>query len=486
MRSDFTWSKPEPIGQPAVKPFPVDVPPPVIADMIQADSEFAQVPADAPGVASLCMLSVSLQQKFEVENRAGFREPLNLYTAYAAQSGERKSGSYRPIIAPGYEWERLDNERRAPDIRRFRDETELIESEIVSIRKSKLSRPEKSQKIEELKAEQDSLKSAKQLQLFADDVTQEAFATLIFENDERGAIFSSEGGVLGNAGRYSDVPYYDGLLKYYSGDPVRINRRGRVEIMNHPLATIFCCLQPLLLEEWMKNEAYRGRGVLARFLFVFPESKLGTRRYESAPIPPEVSRAYRNLIFDLLNIPLPDKPHIIVLSDEAHEAHKHFFDVVEGEMTGKLEHIADFAARLPGNVLRIAGLLHVASDYQSACVNPISGDTMKNAVKLGWYFLSHALKTFAYTGVDEQANAAQYAVKRLMKAPALTLSKSEIHALCRGRFEKVESLRPVLKNLISLGYLREVPADRPATTGRRPEPRYELNPLYFKEVKHDV
>jgi hypothetical protein len=264
---------------------------------------------------------------------------------------------------------------------------------------------------------------------------------------------------------------------------MRVNRRGREEIMNSPKLTIFCCSQPHVIEGLMKNEAFRGRGLLARFLYSFPESALGTRRYDTALIPPAVKRAYHDLIFDLLDIPCPEEPAIIRLSHEAYEAHKHFFNLIESEITGQVAHIADFAAKLPGAVLRIAGLLHIVQNFRAAHTDPISEKTMLNAVKLGWYFLSHAMKTFAYAGVDELTSAAQYAVKRLMKSSKPILSKSEIHALCRGRFEKVEALMPVLKHLKSLSYLREIPTDRTASTGRQPDARYELNPLYFKEVK---
>ncbi|MGI5849447.1 MAG: YfjI family protein [Christensenellales bacterium] len=479
MRDNFVWTEPQPIGAPAAKAFPAEALGQVGHDMTLAVSEFTQTPPDAAGTAFLGAVAACVQGKYEVEGKPGYCEPVNVYENYVAFPGERKSSVHRCMAAHCYDWERLDNERRAPEIRRYCDENELYESEIISVKKSKSPRSEKSHKIAEIRAEQDLLKAVKPTRIFFDDITPESLATAMYENSERGAIFSAESGFFDNIGRYSEKANFDIFLKAHSVDPMRVNRRGREEIMNSPKLTILCCSQPHVIEGLMKNEAFRGRGLLARFLYSFPESALGQRRYDTAPIPPEVSRAYRDLIFALLDIPLPDMPKVIKLSDEAHKAHKHFFDIIEGEMTSKLAHVSDFSAKLPGAVLRIAGLLHIVSDYQSAQVNPISGDTMRNAVKLGYYFLSHALKTFAYTGIDEKTAAAQYAVKRLIKAPAFILSRSEIHALCRGRFEKVESLMPVLKNLVSLGYLREIPADRTATTGRRPDSRYELNPLYF-------
>jgi len=483
MRTDDTaWNVPQPIGPPSAKPFPAEALGKVGRDMVSAVAEFTQTPPDAAGLAFLCAVASCVQKKFEVEGKAGYREPMNIYGNYVALPGERKSSVHRCMTAPCYDWEHSENELRAPEIRRYYDENELYESEIASIKRGKLSRSDKSQKIADIRAEQDALKVVKPIRIFFDDITPESLATAMHENEERGAIFSAESGLFDNIGRYSEKANFDVFLKAHSGDPLRVNRRGREEIMDNPALTILCCSQPHVIEGLMKNEAFRGRGLLARFLCSFPESALGMRRYDTASIPPDVKWAYRDLIFALLDIPQPDEPNIIGLSGEAYESHKKFFEVIESEMTGALVHIADFAAKLPGAVLRIAGLLHIVQNIKTAHIDTISQDTMSNAVKLGWYFLSHALKTFSYAGVDEQANAAQYAVKRIAAKPRPIMSRSEIHALCRGRFEKVESLIPVLKNLVSLGYLREISAERTASTGRRPNSQYELNPLYFKEV----
>lgn len=190
------------------------------------------------------------------------------------------------------------------------DENELYEAEIASIKKRRLSTSEKARMINEVRTLQDTVKPARPTRLFCDDTTMEALATVMAENGERGAMFSPEGGVLDSFERYTNKPNFDLVLKGHSGDPVRINRRGREETINRPALTIFCCSQPRVIEEIMQNKSYRERGLWARYLYVYPETKLGTRRYETKPISPEVKRAYRKLIFNLLDIPLPEKPDV--------------------------------------------------------------------------------------------------------------------------------------------------------------------------------
>lgn len=483
MRSenDFTWSTPPPIV-PQVKKYPFEALPPVLKDMALAVAEHTQTAPDAAGLDALGMVSASVLKKIEVEAKPGYREPPNLYLCFVALPGERKSAVHGCMTRIGYQWEREENERLAPFIQKYLDANNVYESEITAVNKSKKSSAEKLKEIADIRTRKDALKPVKRKQHFLDDTTPESMITALCDNDECAAIVSTES-VIDYIGRYTDKVNIAPYLKAHDRDPLRVNRRGREELLNAPELAILSCSQPQAIEALTKNEMFRGRGLSARFLFAFPDTKLGTRRYETAPIPPETERAYRELIVDLLNIPRLNGPRVIRLSDAAYQVHKRFCEAIEPELTERLAHITDFASKLTGAVLRIAGLLHIVQHYQSADIGPISGETMSNAVKLGWYFLSHALKTFAYTGVDERTNAAQYVVKRLTKAPGLTLSRAEIHALCRGRFDKVESLLPTLKYLVELGYMREIPTDRTSNAGRRPDSRYELNPLYFKGVE---
>lgn len=482
MRNDFSWTKPPPIGQPSAKAYPLEVLPPVLRDKVLASAEHTQTALDASGIDAIGMVSASVLKKFEVEAKPGYHEPLNLYLCFIALPGERKSAVHNCFTPPLYQWVRKENKRLEPLMQHYLDAKEVFDAEIASIKKSKKTCEERLKAIEEIKTKKEALEPIRSLQYPLDDTTPESLITALYENEGCASIVSTES-IFDYIGRYTDKENIIPYLKSYDGDSMSVIRRGRKEFIDNPQLAILTCAQPQAMESFMSNAMYRGRGLPARFLFAFPDTKLGTRRYETAPIPAETERAYWEFIFDLLNIPRLEKPKTIYLSDAAYQVHKRFCETIEPELTERLAHITDFASKLTGAVLRIAGLLHIAENYKLIHMTPISGETMSNAVKLGYYFLSHALKVFAYTGVDEKAAAAQYVVKRLAKAPALVLSKSEIHALCRGRFDKIDALLPVLKHLVSLGYLREIPTDRTSNTGRRPEPRYELNPLYFKEVK---
>jgi putative DNA primase/helicase len=111
---------------------------------------------------------------------------------------------------------------------------------------------------------------------------------------------------------------------------------------------------------------FRGRGLLARFLYFLPESRLGFRKLETKPVPDKIAQLWLHLVNSLLSIePRLDNqdrvlPYIIKLSNEAGQEWGDFWNIVEVEMRpgGRFEQIPDWAGKLPGAAARIAGLFH--------------------------------------------------------------------------------------------------------------------------------
>jgi hypothetical protein len=81
--------------------------------------------------------------------------------------------------------------------------------------------------------------------IVADDVTPEAAASLLAEHAGRLAIMSAEGGIFDIiAGRYSRLPNMDLWLKGHSGDPVKVERKGREpEYVRRPALTLGLMIQ---------------------------------------------------------------------------------------------------------------------------------------------------------------------------------------------------------------------------------------------------
>ena len=102
------------------------------------------------------------------------------------------------------------------------------------------------------------------------------------------AIISDEGGIFDIlAGRYNNgVPNLDLFLQSHAGAAVRVDRGSRPSVMmDEPALTLILSPQPDVLQGLASKPGFRGRGLLARFLFMLPVSKIGYRSGNTKPVP---------------------------------------------------------------------------------------------------------------------------------------------------------------------------------------------------------
>jgi replicative DNA helicase len=119
-------------------------------------------------------------------------------------------------------------------------------------------------------------------------------ATLLADQKGRLAIISAEGGVFDIiAGRYNgNIPNMDVWLKGHSGDMIRIDRKGRPpEYIRKPALTLGLMIQPEVLKSIAAQRAFRGRGLVARFLYALPVSQVGYRKTGAPPLSETVRTA---------------------------------------------------------------------------------------------------------------------------------------------------------------------------------------------------
>lgn len=475
------WKSPIPFDEIKLPPFPVSALPASLAEWVTAVALNTETAVDMAAACVLAILAACVQGKFLIAQNRNHSEPLNLYILIIAKSGERKSGIVRVMTEPIYQYEAAENSRRQPQIEK--DEAQL------RTWKNMIERYEKSGKAREaaelrLKYKELEHNRIKPLRLLADDVTSEALTTLLANNGGVLTIISTEGGLFDTlAGRYSNEISIDTILKAYSGDRIRVDRKGREsECVEAPTLTMLLSAQGDVLDGLMGNQSFKSRGLTARILYCNPESKLGRRKFETPDIPQELEDTYAELILGLLEIPYPTegKPRLLRLSNEAFLTLKAFFEWLEPQLVGGLEHTEGWAAKFIGSTLRIAGLLHCVEHKASPAKYPVSKQTMDNAIEIGRYFLEHAKYAFSLMGADKILNDAQHILKKLSSQQAKELTKYQIFRLCRGVFSKVDDVTSPLELLVEYGYLKERVYTTP--TGGRPKAAgYMLNPLYFKQ-----
>ena len=478
--------------------FPIDSLPPVLKDYVLAVAESKQVSPDMVAVSCLAVVALSVQGKFEVLPLNGWKEPLGLYVIVIAPPSERKSPVLREVTAPVYEYEDQENRRRAPDVDKFRSQEKMlvtaiskIEDELsknISGRKETFNPSAKeSQRIDEeyLFFQQDRLRELREnavypLRLIADDVTPEKIVDLMSENNGKISVISAEAGIFDIiAGRYSDKPNMDIFLKAYPGDPVKVDRKGGTCVsIEHPSLTMLLMAQPIVLSSIMENEAFKGKGLLARFFYCIPNSLVGKRKYNASSVPEPIETAYKNLIFSLLSIPDTDSPKSISYSPEADISAEHLYYEIEPRLADDLEDIGEWAGKLHGNSMRIAGLLHCCQYLNKSADVPVDEKTIHDARKIGLYFLEHAKAAFSIMGMSEsqEEKGAKYILKRMEKIEGDCITVRDVFRMCHKKegFKTMEEFRPKLDILVDRGYI----FIEPSFTGGRPTEIVHINPEY--------
>ena len=300
--------------------FPVAALPPIVADYVNAVSENSQTASGMAAVIGLGVLATALQGKLRVQGMPGYYEPLNLYTLVIAAPGERKSGVIRDMTGVLYDYEMQYNADHAGEIRTNARKRETLQRQISGLKKKLEAKENREMELElqQLEDELESVPVEQSRRFFADDCSSEALTNLLANNGGTLSVISSEGGIFDIlAGRYSSSANLDTWLKAHCGDPISVDRMSRdAEYIPYPCLTAILTVQPNVLDCIMANTTMVGRGLLARFLYSFPTSRIGSRTFRTPGIPSEVREKYRNLIFRLMALPTGEEPETLVLSEK--------------------------------------------------------------------------------------------------------------------------------------------------------------------------
>ena len=485
--NSHAWEKPVSFTKDySLSPFPVEALPTALQEIALAVAESTQTPVDMSAVKTLAAVATCVQGKFNVQGKTDHIEPLNLYVVSVLPPAERKSAVDGHINKPLGEYEKLQNEKRKHDIARSKAKKEALQKRIDKL-KAKYASGGITAETDLFNA-QDELTNfveLKPLRLQCDDVTPEALSSLLADNGGNISVISSEGGIFEILkGRYSQGVNIDVFLKGHSGDPLRIDRKGREpEYVESPCLTVSLSIQPQVLSG-MGSEEFRGRGLLGRFLYCIPKSRIGERKYETKPIPEATKKMYCDLIYELLDIEQHKEPTMLKLTHSAYMEYVKFQDEFEPRLIDDLADIPEWAGKLCGAVLRIAGILHLVEciSYRTPFIeNPeISEGTIQSAIRIGCYFIEHSHTAHEIMGgIDENVQHAKYILEKVQKHNLSRFSKTELVRICR-KFKSTAQLTEPLALLAQHHYLKEQ-SQVYNGHGRQPEPIYIINPVWERD-----
>ena len=329
--------------------------------------------------------------------------------------------------------------------------------------------------------------------LLADDVTPEGLTALLAEQGRIG-ILAAEGSAIDNIlGRYSEgKAKLDIVLKAYAGEPHIVDRRGRdSERVDRPLLAISLAIQQPYLEGLIGHGQSRSLGLVSRFCFVIPRSRVGDRVEEPAPVDEfyangwakTLSRIHSDLYKE--NSRQNDKTGGSVgsvstslnkggtaslslsLDTHARARLRELQRDLEPKLGsgGDLAPLADWVGRHLGRVLRVAGLLHLAEDSAEQTINL---DTFERAERIGEFLMAHGR-----SALEEPDSISLRARDVLDRWKQDTITHRELQRqVFHGRPAKDETARLALE-LAEAGVLELiVPAERQPG---RPSPTYKIN-----------
>ncbi|MBJ7597734.1 DUF3987 domain-containing protein [Candidatus Nephthysia bennettiae] len=487
------WHSPIPLSAThALPPFPVDCLPPWLGEYVSCLAEATQTPPDLPGILVLSALAACAGGRVRLQVRQGWEEPLNLYSAVALPPGERKSAVFAEVTAPLADFEAMLSAERSYEIAEARARRKVAEKALDAAQNSaaRAIGSERERRLEEVAAAARELEDAVvpfEYRLLADDATPEATASLLAEQRGRLALLSPEGGIFGQmAGRYSagGQPNLDVYLKGHSGDMLRVDRKGRPpEFIAHPALTVGLAVQPEVLRSLSDQPGFRGRGLLARFFYSLPASRVGGRRTDVLPVPAGVRERYSSELKTLAHSlePGAKTSWVLTLTRQAEAELLAFADELEPRLGegGDLGHVADWGCKLVGGIGRVAGLLHLSTNVRRGWGEAVAADSVQAAIRLGRYLIQHALAAFDLMEADPNLTMARRLLKWIAAKELRSFSRRDCFEAMKGRIRRVEGLDPIL-NVLEVHCCIRRRHQEPRGRGRPPAPIFDVNPLVAK------
>jgi replicative DNA helicase len=269
---------------------------------VTAVATATQTPPDLPGMLALAVLATVAAGAVEVQPRPGWQEPLCLFVAIGMDAGARKSSVFTALTRPVAEFERQQAAAALPAITETVTLRRIADQAAAHAEAAASKAPFDQQEAKQAEAIARAAEAANLIvppvpRWLVDDATPEALAGLLATYG-RIALLSPEGDVFDQmAGRYNQTagPNLGVYLKGHAGDLLKVDRRGRPpEYVQRPCLTIGLTVQPEVLQGLASRPGFRGRGLLARFLYSLPASLVGRRQAGAPPSPRRSPTATRS------------------------------------------------------------------------------------------------------------------------------------------------------------------------------------------------
>lgn len=364
-------------------PFPIEVFPKSIQDIIRATNQCLLYPIDFISTSILCTLSISIGNTHRIEIMKGWTEIATLYTILVGPSGTIKSHAVTYAIHP----------LQSTDAKAYKE---------YEAKKKEYDKYQKMTKEEKKAAGLNDLELPIWKQVIVSDSTPEALADVHKYNLRGIALYYDEiASWTKNFNRYNSGSEEEFWLSCWSGKPITINRKTSGNtLIQLPFIPIIGTTQPGVLVGLAVNRVQNG--FLDRILFVIPDN-LKKESWSESELPSSITESWQLIITKLTSMTLRIdelgdlQPEVLKLSPEAKkclfewqkaltERSNESGDDDERSIHAKME---IYAARF-ALILELSK--YACEGTEGSSRDSISQWAVEGAIKLAEYFIKNAFK----------------------------------------------------------------------------------------------
>ena len=383
-----------------VYPFPFDVFPQELFDVIEKISDSLHVEPEIVASAILTIISGAIGNTIRISPKKGYEVSPFIWLIIIALSGYGKSPVTKTLL-------KYIKRLQADAYKEYQEETKEYEK---TLKKAK-----QNDGIEHL-PEKPRLKH-----YLISDCTVEALAN-VFENDSRGIIIYQDeiAGLILGLDQYkakgNDRQHY---LELFNCDSLKIDRKSEVKFIYNTGASIIGGIQPKVMPK-IFNENSFDDGLLPRFLLINSVNK--SLKFSRQEITEDTISYWIGILKWCYEIPLiwDDtgfvKSKVLCLNSDALDAYEKFYNDYGVKLPFLSDKVKVFLPKLSAYYcLKFAGVLHVIETFaDKETLTPlIEKETVQKAIKLTQYFAGQVIKALRlYQKPEDTLNEFQ---KRLIE-----------------------------------------------------------------------
>lgn len=400
-------------------PFPTEVFPLPVQQIITATNESLSFPIDFIGAGLLYAASVAIGNTHRAEVKTGWTDGAVLYVALVGKPGTNKTHPLQFALKPIFTYDKAAYR----EYEQQRSEYEKALNLFRNNKKKPAGEPEPQKPVLQ--------------QILLRDTTPEALAITHKYNPRGIALYSDElAGWFKNFNRYNKGSEMEFWLSAWSGTQIAINRKSSEPIqINQPFISVGGTIQNGVLNELAKDSRTEN-GFCDRILFAFPDN-LQKEPWNPGQLSQEIIHNWEQIVSRLLGIELAydntfsPVPELMLFSPEAWQMLSNWQrdNTTECNLADN-EAVGGIYAKLEIYAIRLALILELmfwACGQGSR--QTIGAKSVQGALRLVEYFKNSAIKVYGIisnTNPEEQLPASKRNLLRSLPDTFTTEAALEI------------------------------------------------------------